>query len=29
MVEKREDLDQEDGRIWLGNQRLYGQMEVY
>ena len=28
-VENREDLDLEDGRIWLGNQRLYGQMEVY
>jgi hypothetical protein len=27
-VENREDLDTEDGRIWLGNQRLYMQMEV-
>jgi hypothetical protein len=28
-VENREDLDQEDGRIWLGSQRVYGEMVVY
>ena len=28
-VENREDLDLEDGRIWLGHQRLYGEVTIY